>query len=248
SLLGLSLTLVIFSSSVNTTLAAKTDEKYTFAKKDGKEALYDNANKVFIVDAWTADGKKLSLTEYKIILENSERARNDASLNFSNSELNQSRKNIINTINPLNILVMNYYENDLSWAATGTPEKVTPSVDCPSWQPAACQVQVQYAIQTTESFSVNVDAGDKNYIRGNAGFSWSTSSQSQVGATYQIPQGDRGYITFAPWINYTRGYIHYAYSDQTGYHYLGKSDMKFANAPKKLPNGFTDGVFSVVKY
>ncbi|MCP3772729.1 hypothetical protein NLX71_05265 [Paenibacillus sp. MZ04-78.2] len=236
-----------FGPNAQNLLAATNDELYSFTTKDGEPALYDHANKAYVVKAWTADGKEISLSEYKSIIEGSNKLNTQNAITLAPSE-NQKTNQQVEKINALNYINMNYYEKDLTWAATATPQKVSPSVDCPSWQPAPCPVQVTDSVQSSESFSTGVDAGDKNYIRVNAGFTWQETSQSQVGVTYQIPLGQRGYVTFAPYFNHTRGYIHYAYSDQSGYHYLGKSKMKFAQSPKVLSNGLADGVYSVVKY
>lgn len=174
-------------------LAATNDELYSFTTKDGEPALYDHANKVYVVKAWTADGKEISLSEYKSIIEGSNKlnTQNMTTLTPGN---NQKTNKQVEKINALNYINMNYYEENLKWAATGSPQKVSPSVDCPSWQPVPCPVQVTDSVQSSESFSTNVDAGDKNYIRVNTGFTWQSTSQSQVGVTYQIPLGERGML------------------------------------------------------
>lgn len=109
-------------------LAATNDELYSFTTKDGEPALYDHANKAYVVKAWTADGKEISLSEYKSIIEGSNKLNTQNAITLTSND-NQKTNQQVEKINALNYINMNYYEKDLTWAATASPQKVSPSVD-----------------------------------------------------------------------------------------------------------------------
>jgi hypothetical protein len=244
ALVCLSVVVAPSTGLAGTSASPAGEELFTFVTQGDKQVLFDKKNKVYVYEAFTADGKEISLTEYKNIMEKSDK------LNKSKGQVSKSYDAVTN----LGIgteyyyLDMSYYEEDLAWAATASPRKATPTVQCSQYSPEPCKIKVENAMSDSESFSIGVDAGDEKYIRAGASFTWETSSTSVVGTEMAIPIGKSGYITWAPYFNHTRGYVHYAYSDQLGYHYLGKSEMLYAQSPRTLYNGHTDGIWALVVY
>ncbi|MEV2699401.1 hypothetical protein ABNC92_18810 [Paenibacillus larvae] len=250
--LVLLLSILFFNSPTfaNAQHTSSTDStsSLSFTTKDGLPALYDKKNNNYIIESYTSTGEKISLDQYKKLVDRSElpdpQEKNINLLQNSNLKKNDT----IQRAKRASLINRNWFEVDLKWRQSEGPQRVSPIVDCPSSQPTYCHVSVTNSIQTTESFSTNVNISEMPFIRGSlgVGYSWSTATQSQIGINYNIPKGKRGYITFNPLRNHVRGYMHYAYSDITGYHEIGVSEMMYASCPVKSPQGFTDGIWSVV--
>ena len=101
----------------------------------------------------------------------------------------------------------------------------------------------------TESYggSFTLSATAKNAISDSAGFTWNRSLaiNSTFSVTYDVPDGQIGYIEFVPYLNKITGSLYEAFSDPTtgymsDYVYKGQA---WGTCPIRLVTGFADGLF-----
>ncbi|HEU4965806.1 MAG TPA: hypothetical protein VFV52_18505 [Bacilli bacterium] len=234
--------MTVATLGMNTDHASAHNDRFSLVKIDGKNAVYDSNKKVYITHAVKANGEEVSLTDYIALKGKSEQAKNKAQ---SQRDSFTAYDSTINTISA-EFLEMSYYDESFAWTYYQDAQKATPTATCNSLSPEPCVIKVENAITDSESFSANLDAGDANYVRAGASFTWESSSQSTVGYESSIPQGKSGYINWEAYYSHTGGYIHYAYSDATGYHDLGTGDLVEGDSPRVLYNGNTDGLWTTV--
>ncbi|WP_068774114.1 hypothetical protein [Paenibacillus sp. FJAT-26967] len=240
-------TLCLFGNSSNFASASSNsdpldNQRYLIEFIDGEEVINDTKQRLYISSPITADGTSLPLQEYLEILEYSDQMLNQVQDHTPIEEKLIEKDNSLAT--PMSTYNIISYVSDLDWKSTGPKEVVSASVQCPVGG-GSCQIQSTSQRTYQESFSVGVEGGWKEYIRGHFGFSWGNSTSSQLAYQLPIPEGKTGYMAFRPWIQYTRGNIvtkWYTYGTLIS---TSTSNMVFANAAEKLPNDFANGIYSI---
>lgn len=135
------------------------------------------------------------------------------------------------------------FEDTQTSRVNGSPEKVTDDYIGPT------QISIVTSVTITESYggSFTLSATAKNAISDSASFTWNRSlaSGTSVGAAYDVPDGQIGYIEFVPYLNKITGSLYEAFSDPTtgymsDYVYKGQA---WGTCPIRLNNGIADGLF-----
>ncbi len=135
------------------------------------------------------------------------------------------------------------YEQTYSYTDSGSSVKVTPDVIGPA--------TITYGNSTTvtESFSaaISLNAEAKRVIKGGASFTWnsSASTSTSFGLTYSVPAGKTGYIKFTPYRNVTVGELYEDVFYNGTYMSTLDQGISYGYSPKKLSNGFADGIFAL---
>jgi len=112
---------------------------------------------------------------------------------------------------------------------------------------------VTLSVTTTESFGGNtsITAEISKAIKLGATFTWNTTSASAIGVgfTWPITSGKNGYIKFTPYLDVTVGNLSmFFYDYATGVSGFLDVGEVWGASPRKLPSGFTNGLYEVVEY
>ncbi len=228
------------SMSAQGTMDSTATERYSIINVDGIEVIRDSFEKVYISSPVESDGKQLSLLEYKEILEQSDKL-SEQLISIDEQSLVQSEQ-----YNAAAVVLIGLpsYEENLGWRATGSKVQVSAWINCPSGG-SDCSIASTTQKTFTHEFSANVESGWKDYIRLGASYTW--SSQTSTSTTYTLPvkAGKTAYMSFRPWINYTRGYVTTTWYSNGWYAGTTTSDMVFGNGPDMLSNGEANGIYAL---
>lgn len=212
-------------------------KNYSLVEKDGKTAIYNKLENNFIVEAYNTDGTEVNLEEYKDLLNESLNQPQANKFEGFSSPQNQS-------ITSLNDVAMNYYTESRNYNSLGSPLKMTPDINCKN-SGDNCPITKVESKTTSESFGSNVTGGDKNYIKLNASFTWTTSATVTFTYGWTIPKGKTGYLQFTPRNKVSTGTITYAGVFGGIYQVIGTKDV-WGQTPVKLPTGEADGVWEII--
>ncbi|WP_110930259.1 hypothetical protein [Paenibacillus bouchesdurhonensis] len=205
----------------------------------GDKILKDTQNGLVYTQAFLADGTPITLEEYMASLQSGRSLLNQLQINKS------TEKTLDNKFTPQNVLDASYFQKKQSWTEAMTPRRASASVDCRG-SASPCPISSTETITSTETWSVGLTAGDKNFIKGNAGFTWVSSSASQLSYTLYIPKDRMGYITFAPRYTFVKGDIHYiGCYPITGCQSMGTKTDVWGASPTKTSTGHADGIFAL---
>lgn len=219
--------------------ADSSSDQYKISyNEQGDKVLIDAKENISYLKAYKSDGTEISLEEYKAYLEEAK----NSPFTLDSTQGENSSKNLV--VSPMAYQDLTMYYEKQKWTEAMNPRRATATTNCAgSAQP--CPISVTQMLTDTESFSGSLTGGDKNYIKANASFTWSTSSSSGYSTTLYIPVGKKGYITWSPRYNFTKGDINYAYIDETGYHNIGTKYDVWGATPAKTSSGFTDGIWGL---
>lgn len=117
--------------------------------------------------------------------------------------------------------------------------KASPTINCTT---PTCKASISVGATTTNSFSTGVGA-ERNAIKANAGYTWSTSASSSSTFSYSLRKGDQGYIGFNPYHWKVIGTLEYWGGQGIG---VIESKSAWGSYPVTLTNGQADGVYAFV--
>lgn len=220
---------------------SRLDFGLMIVNENGQEVLIDKKENITYYQAFLADGTPIPL---EIYMENLKQSR--AMEQYVNKEINETTIATNNNIvNSLNYVDFTYYTEKQKWSEYMTPRKASTTVDCRnSAQP--CLISQADAIISTESWSAGITGGDKSYVKANASFQWTTSSSSTLTVTLYVPTNKKGYLTFAPKYNFTKGDITYmGCFPYTGCSVFGTKTDVWGASPATIFNGHTDGMWAL---
>ncbi|MBG9791103.1 hypothetical protein ABD76_00565 [Paenibacillus dendritiformis] len=241
SLLLVISSLLLFSVHNSTSYAVAPSEDYKIQYIDGQKVLYDNTNGITYVKAVKLDGTEVSLEEYKLVLEDSKRLRTSR-LSSKTLELNPH-----NDIVPLDVVSTIKYKETSKWTELMNPRRATPTTDCRN-SASACTIKLEQGISTSEEFSINVTTLEMPIISSNASFSWTTSATSSktTGTDLAVPKGKKGYLTWAPKYNFTKGDLkHYVTLPGGDFRLVKEKKGEWGASPATTAMGFADGVIAL---
>ncbi|MCY9589855.1 hypothetical protein PC41400_16700 [Paenibacillus chitinolyticus] len=222
----------------------KVDERYSIVVINGKEVIRDSVDKVYISSPVLADGTQLTLQNYKNILEESDFIQEKVEREKANAPISRQDESPTQDYSPSAIYQYYSYDEDLGWQATGSKVQVSAWVDCPSGT-TACTIQSTNQKTISHSFSTNVESGWKETIRVGATYQFQYQLATSTSYTLPIEPGKTGYMSFRPWINYTRGYVTTSTYRDGWFVSESKSGMVFANGPDKLSSGEANGIYAI---
>ncbi|WP_028595697.1 hypothetical protein [Paenibacillus assamensis] len=231
--------LAIVLLSVNAIGAAATsNETYELRYMDGQQVLKDNVNNITYLKAFTPDGKEVSLSEYKVLLESSENH------SFSNTSPSNADEDL--NLNPLVVSTIKYEETQ-KWTEVMPPRVATPVTDCRN-SADKCPIRLEQGITTTEEFSVGVTTMEIPEIRAAASFTWSKSlaSTTTIGTDLFVAKGKQGYLTWAPKYTFSKGNLKHYVTLPGGIASVVKEKKGVWGAsPVKTATGHADGVIAL---
>ena len=241
--------LMIFSCiGGNYVNAMSNDEVWTVENVDGYEAVVNNLTGEKLLESWTYDdkGNKVKLDPYVYADQlNMAEEIKEEDLAIAN---NTSIAPITSAETPKIRSSLCYYEliTDYTNVTLGDATKVTPTAKGP------CQIyygeSVSFSYSNSFSIGVNADIIDTYEISTGFEWSYSCSTGSEFGITYNIDSGKSGYVEFRPFYYHARGtLIYHGYVSQTNYHYTTNYGYGILRCPKMLATGFCDGIYSLVQ-
>lgn len=199
-----------------------------------------------IIDAFQIDSNGeylyLDLVNYANILNNSPKIKQDKPEQISLKTIQEGEE--VSPQSEVNIIFT--YRETNTYVGLGSAIKVTPDVVGPT------QLSYGESVSISESYGgdISITYAIKQKINAGASFNWNktTTTASNFGFSYEIPDGKTGYIQFRPRFNVTEGII-----TETVYSSLGGIiDTYEFNAwgqcGIKLSTGFADGVYERVLY
>lgn len=222
----------------------KVDERYSIVTVDGKEVIRDSVDKVYISSPVLSDGTQLTLQNYKNILEESDLVKEKIEKEKAIASKSGTEDPLTKDFSATSLIMIPSYDEDLGWQATGTKVQVSAWVQCPAGT-TACTIQSTNQKTISHSFSTNVESGWKEYIRIGASYQFQYQLATSTSYTLPIDPGKTGYMSFRPWINYTRGVVTVNYYTNGWYSGSTTSGMVYANGPDKLSNGEANGIYAV---
>ncbi|WP_335690454.1 hypothetical protein [Cytobacillus firmus] len=123
---------------------------------------------------------------------------------------------------------------------TGGTKKVTADIGCTT---STCRIDKAVSVTVSATYSVSLTA-EKDAIKANAGFSWTSSASDSSTYSFTLSKGDSGYIGFKPYLKKTSGTLK-RYSNWDG---LLSSKSAYAYSPRKTSSGEADGYYYFVHY
>lgn len=239
--ISLMLVLVVLSSINLNVLAGINSNSHWVVREDSSNQIYlqhtDTGEKILAAKSYDAFGnlEDFDLVEYANLLNNQPVIEQKTYFDTENKDL--STRGAI----PVPVTIYTYTESD-TYTSIGPAEKCTPDVVGPA------TISYGNQISTTTQWSASISLGwqAKDTIEAGASFGWnkSSSSNTSFGLSFDVVAGKTGYVTFRPRYNTTEGtlrartYQNYKLIFDNSYEIKGHS-------PKKLPTGFTDGIFAL---
>lgn len=140
---------------------------------------------------------------------------------------------------PLPITLYSYTENSNTWSS-GTLQKVSADHIGP------CDITAESAVSNTKGFDVGLSltASVKDAIEGGAsfGFNKSVSSSTSISSSFPVPAGETGYVVFSQYWDNTYGTLT-AKTYRGGFLLNTSNYAASGRSPRKLSNGFADGIY-----
>lgn len=207
--------------------------------ENGEKILIDTSQNIHYIKAYTADGTEISLEEYKSLLDSSNKSEQLLSAPLF-TEKNHS-------VSPLStgVIDMSYYSETLKWSEHMPPRVATPTTDCRN-SSADCPINISQSFTDSQSFSAGLSSKDMQYIQANASFTWTKSSTSVYSTTLSVPKGKRGYLTWSPKYNFSKGDITYAgVYPYIGYQVISVTKDVWGASPAQTVLNFTDGIWAI---
>ncbi|WP_326906537.1 hypothetical protein [Sedimentibacter sp. MB31-C6] len=228
--------LMIFTLCITSSVFASTPNKLPDDHEVLNGQLYIDGNKVTeIIQVESGKTKKITVGQYVSKLEHGEIIFDDT------VTLEDTSEDMI--ISPLGITDDWYRYDESSWTSvlrTTKRERVSTYLKNETSNPADHLLST--TCESSQSFSFNVETGDKPYIKGGAGFTWESSSSRTEEKKLTISPGMYGWWEFAPIENKTSGYM-------KTFSWLGELKEEksvYAYSPKEI-NGYLDGVYYAVE-
>ncbi|WP_019419471.1 hypothetical protein [Paenibacillus sp. OSY-SE] len=141
------------------------------------------------------------------------------------------------------------YQETQKWSELMNPKKATPTTDCRN-SAAPCSIKLEQGISNTEEFSVGVETIEIPAIRSSASFTWTKSaiSTTTIGTDLTVPKGKKGYLTWAPKFNFTKGNLkHYVTLPGGDFRLVKEKKGEWGASPALTPaTGFADGIIAIV--
>lgn len=220
--------------------------------KEGNEVLQSNKGGLIReASGFDEDGNLVAvpLSEYLDILTNQTvDSQNVMDANSTKSLENPDDKQIKENKSPNEVWKYRYKQTSISHPY-GSGVKVSPSVAGGS---SGATISYGYneligAIYSGQASS-NVSVRDALTIGVNFTWNHSATTNTTFGVSFKVDPGKTGYIEFKPKVTYTKGDSYRDVYNGAGVKIrtdnLGKAEGK---SPKKLNNGFADGVFALVQ-
>lgn len=244
------------ASTVHVQGANAGDMDYDFAtavwavkyNDDGDVYLEDEASGVQIAAAFRFDEQgnqiPVDLIEYKKVLE--EEYKDNKQESYVNNELPDPTGQSAGVAPCGLVTTYRFVQVGSPVEVYGASIKVSPSAVGPA--------EISYGTSVTISDSISCNFGTNSTIRTaisvGATVAWNTSvsTSAQYTMTYSVPAGKTGYIKFTPSFWKVKGTMYQQrIQTETGdITIVGEDPNVEAQTPKKLSNGFADGVYALV--
>ncbi|WP_282173662.1 hypothetical protein [Cytobacillus firmus] len=232
----LSLSVVFLGGFGGSAFAAGSKDANKPVKIEKKNAIYDESLGKYVTPLKEVDGQlvPVSKEEYENEIENSEEV--DTEGMFTDDDATSD--------GDVSIL-RDYYEYyrytpSSTTNVTGGTKKVTADIGCTT---STCRIDKAVSVTVSATYSVSLTA-EKDAIKANAGFSWTSSASDSSTYSFTLSKGNSGYIGFKPYLKKTSGTLK-RYSNWDG---LLSSKSAHAYSPRKTSSGEADGYYYFVHY